>query len=435
MNSRAQAAFIVHRVINQGRSLQHSAPHHPTEVDRALIQELSFGTLRFYYRLKTVGENLLLSPLKPKYQDVFALLLVGLYQLAYTDIPEYAAVSETVSAAKSLKKPWAAGLINKTLRRFIREKDQLFTIVDKDVSSKYAHPLWFIRAIQKSWPNQWEEIIAANNSRPPMVLRVNSQKTSRNDYLSLLKESHITATIIADLPNAIQLEKPVPVKQLPKFNEGFVYIQDSAGQHAARLLNVEPNQRVLDACAAPGSKTTHLLETTSGLTALIAIDNDAKRIKRIEDNIKRLELSPKKIKLITADASNTAKWWDGNYFDRILLDAPCSATGIIRRHPDIKILRKDSDIPKQALEQMKLLRALWPLLKKGGVLLYSTCSILPEENEATINEFLLQHDDAKALPISVPSSIVLDHGCQLLPQKNGHDGFYYALLQKNSTTP
>lgn len=445
MNPRAQAALIVNQVTHKQRSLDtalsnlrskqpsgspRSVPLRRTEEDYGLIQELSYGTLRFYHRLKLIGEKLLLSPLKPKYQDVFALLLVGLYQLLYTDIPEYAAVSETVTGAKALKKPWATGLLNKTLRRFIKEKNEFLVLADKELSSRYAHPLWFIEAIQKAWPNDWETILAANNSRPPMVLRVNSRKISSEDYLSLLKEKHLSATQVPDLPYAIRLEKPVPVKQLPKFEEGFVYIQDSAGQYAAPLLDLKPQQRVLDACAAPGSKTTHILETEADLKALIAIDSDSNRMGRIKENIARLGLTGDNITLITADAADTKKWWDGSSFDRILLDAPCSATGTIRRHPDIKILRKESDIAQHAEVQMKLLNALWLLLKKDGLLLYSTCSILPEENENTIDKFLSGRSDAKALPIEIADSIVLNHGRQLLPKKNAHDGFYYVLLQK-----
>lgn len=445
MNPRAQAALIVNQVTHKQRSLDTAlsnlrskqpsgSPPRRTEEDYGLIQELSYGTLRFYYRLKLIGEKLLLSPLKPKYQDVFALLLVGLYQLLYTDIPEYAAVSETVTGAKTLKKPWATGLLNKTLRRFIKEKNEFLALADKELSSRYAHPLWFIEAIQKAWPNDWEIIIAANNSRPPMVLRVNSQKISCEDYLSLLKENHLSATRVPNLPYAIQLEKPVPVKQLPKFEEGFVYIQDSAGQYTARLLDLKPQQRVLDACAAPGSKTTHILETEVNLKALITIDSDSNRMGRIKENIARLGLATDNITLITADAADIQKWWDGRSFDRILLDAPCSATGTIRRHPDIKILRKESDVAQHAEVQIKLLDALWPLLKENGLLLYSTCSILPEENENTIDKFLSGRDDAKALPIEVGDSIALTHGRQLLPEENGHDGFYYALLQKARKT-
>lgn len=433
MNPRAQAACVVHHVVNKNRSLSTALSSKSllrTDENKALIQELSYGTLRFYYRLKPIAKKLLLSPLKQKYHDVFALLLVGLYQLIYTDIPEYAAVSETVSAAKSLKKPWARGLLNKTLRRFLKEKDTLLAATNNELSSKYAHPLWLIKAIKNSWPYHWYSIIESNNSRPPMILRVNSQQTSRDNYLSLLKENKIAATILSELPNAIALEKPMPVNLLPNFKDGFVYVQDSAGQYAAQLLDLKSGQCVLDACAAPGSKTTHILEIETNLKKLIAIDKDSNRIKQIKENIDRLKLSGNPVSLIIANATDTKKWWNGNLFDRILLDAPCSATGIIRRHPDIKILRKERDIIQHATEQTTLLNALWPLLKKEGLLLYSTCSILPTENESIIDTFLSERNDAKALPINVADSIKLTHGRQLLPKINHHDGFYYALLQK-----
>lgn len=427
MNVRAQAALIVKQVITQHRSLQNADMAHD---ERALIQELVYGTLRYYYRLEVIAKQLLLSPLKSKHQDLFALLLVGLYQLLYMNIPQYAAVSETVGAAQALKKPWARHLLNKTLRRFITEKNNLLKFADGNISSRYAHSVWFIDALKKAWPSEWQAILDANNSRPPMVLRVNSQKISRHDYSALLIEKNIAATIISELPNAIQLEKALPVNQLPKFNKGFCYIQDTAGQYAALLLNLKAKQRVLDACAAPGSKTTHILEIEPKLQKLIALDNDPRRSVRINENINRLGLSDDHVNLITADAAVTKEWWDGQLFDRILLDAPCSATGIIRRHPDIKILRNASDIPRHAAVQTQLLNALWPLLKKDGVLLYSTCSILPAENEAIIAKFLSKQKDATARPIAVADSLELPYGRQLLPKINGHDGFYYALLQK-----
>ena len=427
MNPRAQAALIVKQVITQRRSLQGANIVHD---ERALIQELVYGTLRYYYRLEVIAKQLLLSPLKAKHHDLFALLLVGLYQLLYMDIPAYAAVSETVSAVKSIKKPWASKLLNKTLRRFLKEKEKLIELANKDLPSRYAHPAWFIDALKKAWPTQWQTILEANNSRPPMVLRVNTQQISRADYLALLTANNIAATAIFDLPNAIQLEKSVPVKQLPKFNKGFVYIQDTAGQYAAQLLNLKPKQRVLDACAAPGSKTTSILETVRNLQALIAIDNDPQRIVKIKENIKRLGLPAERVNLITADATAIKKWWDGKLFDRILLDAPCSATGIIRRHPDIKILRQASDLPQHAAQQTTLLNALWPLLKKDGLLLYSTCSILPVENETIIAKFMSAHDNVTIVPIAMADSLELAYGRQLLPKIDSHDGFYYALLQK-----
>lgn len=431
MKARAQATVVIQSVIFQARSLSTALPPLLKNAkEPALVQELCYGTLRHYYRLKPIADALLLSPLKSKYNDVYCLLLIGLYQLLYMDIAQYAVVSETVAATKTLKKTWAKGLINKTLRRFLREKDALLTRADHSLSSQYAHPDWFIRTIKKDWPEHWMSLLEANNAQPPMTLRVNPHKISRDDYLALLTENNITATALPALDTAVLLDVPRAVTQLPGFKKGFFYVQDTAGQYTPSLLDLKPEQRVLDACAAPGSKTSHILETEPRLKQLVSIDNNSERLQKIKDNIDRLQLPHDRLALVLGDAAHTQPWWTGEPFDRILLDAPCSATGVIRRHPDIKLLRKEDDIPQHGVQQHELLTALWPLLAPGGKLLYSTCSVLKAENEDVIRQFLASHTDAQPIPIHISGSVPTSIGCQLLPTTKGSDGFYYALLEK-----
>ncbi len=435
MNTRAIAATIINDVITHHRSLsavlEDPAKKLAHSSDGAHIKELCFGTLRWYYRLKAIAKCLLFKPIEKKNHDIFCLLLIGLYQLIYINTPEYAAVSETVSGAKALKKPWATGLLNKTLRRFIDEKERIIATVDRELSQRYAHPQWLLNKIKDAWPNDWKDILTANNCRAPMTLRINQQKTTREDYLALLKEKDIAANSIDELPFAVQLEEPTQTSALPKFKEGYCYVQDQAGQYAARLLDVKKGMRILDACAAPGSKTSLILETQPELEKLVAVDKDPIRLQKIKQNIERLQLPHQQLHLILADAAHTKQWWTGDPFDRILIDAPCSATGVIRRHPDIKLLRQEEDIQQQADQQIHLLNTLWPLLKKQGLALYSTCSVLPEENEKLIAKFLAKHNDAKSIPIELTHGIKLTHGHQILPTQNQMDGFYYALLVKN----
>lgn len=437
------AAKLLSKVIFKKNSLsavfEESKELADESVDRPFIQEICYGVLRWYYKLVAIENRLLHKPLKSNQSELQCLLLIGLYQLMYMSVPEYAVVSNTVSAVKSLKKSWAAGLVNKILRRFIREKDSILLEVDKNIVARFAHPQWLIDEIKKAWPQQWEKILEANNKRAPMTLRVNRLKISAADYLQKLSESGISGFVLDKCasseknkypPQAIQLEKSVPVSQLPGFSEGLCSIQDASGQNVAFLLDLTPGQRVLDACAAPGSKTCHILEMEPKLEALFAIDKDPERITKIKENINRLGHKDKNIRLISADASQTQEWWDGELFDRILLDAPCSATGVIRRHPDIKILRRPEDIEQLVQEQRLLINGLWPLLKPTGKLVYSTCSVLPQENQQQINEFLLHHKDARHGEISIKNGLHLKYGHQLLPELNGPDGFYFCILEK-----
>lgn len=430
MYPRAIAAQVVHQVIYFQRSLSVVLKNiHPSD-DKTLIKELCFGTLRWFHRLEAIANRLLIKPIKTKDRIIFCLLLIGLYQLIYMHTPHYAAVSETVSASKYINKSWAAALLNKTLRRFINEQQKILNDIDKIQVARFSHPQWLIDKIKQDWPKDWENILLENNQHPPMFLRVNHLKISRDNYLKLLLQHDIAAEIVPDLENAIQLAKPLPVDDIMGFHEGFCSVQDGSSQKIVDLLDLKPGQSVLDACAAPGGKTSHILETESTIKKLIAIDSDPERLNKVKKNIVRLQLDHSHFRLVLADANHTKEWWDGHLFDRILLDAPCSGTGVIRRHPDIKILRQPEDIEKIAQQQLHLLNSLWPLLRPNGKLLYTTCSILLQENEGTVSRFLHKRHNAKIILIPKNWGHHLSHGNQLLPGEKNLDGFYYAVIKK-----
>lgn len=430
INSRVTAIKLLLRVIEDGHSLTSVLATADLQHTQAnLVKELCFGVCRWYFRLKILADALLSKSLRAKDHDVYLLILLGLYQLLHLSIPQHAAVLETVEAAKVLKKPWATKLINGVLRAFLRQKDRGSAAADNTLVGRYAHPQWMIDNISAAWPDAKEFILDANNQHPPLCLRVNALQVTREDYLKQLAEMRIDAIDVADAPYAVILDRPQDVSQLPGFREGLFSVQDSSAQFAAPLLSLMPGQRVLDACAAPGGKTTHILEIEPNLDSLIAIDKEEARVTRIKSNVQRLNLSPI-VQYHVADALETSKWWDGKHFDRILLDAPCSGTGVIRRHPDIKLLRQPEDIPKLAQQQQALLEALWPLLKSGGVLLYATCSIFPEENEKVMQAFLSRHADAQEQLIVATWGIAVRHGRQILTGYENRDGFYYARLIK-----
>jgi len=343
--------------------------------------------------------------------------------------PDHAAVSETVAACEQLGKKWAKGLFNAVLREFLRKKEATLDKVDKNLTAKFSHPKWLLEKIKSAWPDHWQEILSANNDRPPLTLRINLAKISRDDYLKQLSGLDIEASEHKISQTAVTLAKPISVFDIPGFSDGIVSVQDAASQLAAELIDLKPGLRILDACAAPGGKAAHILECEAELEELIALDIDERRLGKVKQNFKRIGLHGK---LLCGDAANPPSWWDGQQFDRILLDAPCSATGIIRRHPDIKWLRKESDIKKLALTQMQMLAALWPLLKQGGMLLYSTCSILPTENAELIAHFLDEYSDASEIPINKEWGVALPKGRQLLPGLEDTDGFFYARLQKQT---
>ncbi len=399
--------------------------------DQALVKEYCFGVLRWYERLKSIAALLIYKPLKSREQEIAALLLVGLYQLIYLNTPSHAAVSETVAAAQVLKKAWAKGLINQGLRQFLKRKNFFLEKADADETGRFSHPRWMIDAIKTAWPEYWESILTENNNHAPLFLRVNLRKNSREEYQARLWQHQINSFIVEDSPTALRLDQPRAVELLPGFSEGCCSVQDLASQYIVELLNLKPRQRILDACAAPGGKTCHILEAASDLTELIAIDQKAERLRRVEENIQRLQLPLQALRLLTADAAQPEQWWDGRHFDRILLDAPCSGTGVIRRHPDIKILREPSDIIASARQQKRLLTVLWPLLKPGGLLLYTTCAIFTEENTEIIESFCRDNHDAVPLPIDLKQGIPQKIGHQLLPTAQSTDGFYYALLTKS----
>ncbi len=390
-----------------------------SERDRPLLAALVLGSLRWHYRLEWQARRLLERPLKPRQATLAALLRVGLLQLQELRVPAHAAVSATVDAAALIGERGARGLVNAVLRRFQRERAQLEQAALDDPEARFAHPLWLIDALRADHPGEWQQIVAANNAAPPLWLRVNLMRTTRAAYIEKLASAGVRGTPGPDVESAVLVAEPVGVEALPGFRAGEVSVQDLSAQRAALLVEIAPGQRILDACAAPGGKTGHILEATAGRAEVWAVDRDASRIGLVRDNLDRLGLTAK---LVTADATSPQAWWDGTPFDRILIDAPCSASGIIRRHPDIKILRRVVDVDRVIALQARLLRALWPLLAPGGRLLYATCSVLRRENDGQIAAFRAEEPGIEAA-----AGVA---AVQLLPEEAGGDGFYYAWLRK-----
>ena len=423
---RAAVAEVLAQILRGKGSLSSLLPtvqHQVAEQDRPLLQELCFGTCRYYPQLSAYVECLVDKPLRAKDSDVQALLLLGLYQLLHTRIPDHAALGETVEVTRYLKKTWATSLVNGVLRKFQRDKPKLDDLLARNLAFNTNHPAWLEGVLRKNWPDQLGQILTANNSHPPFSLRVSTQKISRDDYLALLLKENINATPTQFSPYGINLEQACDPRKLPFFNEGWISVQDEAAQLSADLLQLSPNLRVLDACCAPGGKTGHILEIEPSLQ-VTALDAEERRLGRVRENLARLEVNAK---VICGDGTKT-DWWDGERFDRILLDAPCSATGIIRRHPDIKVLRTPEDITKLAELQGQLLDNLWPLLKPEGLLVYATCSVMPRENTQVIEAFLKRQPQAKSATLVADWGIPQAFGRQLLPTADGHDGFYYAVL-------
>lgn len=423
--ARAIAAGVVAEVIHGGRLLDQAL--NAASARTPLIQELAYGTLRWAMQLQAIAARLFSKPLRSKDADVSALLLIGLYQLLYMRTQEYAAVSETVSAVTVLGKAWYRELINACLRRFLREKNVMLADIHADPALAYSHPYWLLRELQRDWPDHWRAVLSANNEHPPMALRVNQREVTREKYLERLRAEGLEATALAHSDSAVVLAQPLAVTALPGFAEGWVSVQDEAAQLAVTLLDLQPGQRVLDACAAPGGKLCHILERCPALAEVVALDKEPLRLPLIEQNLARLQLNAR---VLTADASDSDAWWDGRVFDRILLDAPCSATGVIRRHPDIKLHRNPAEVSRLRAQQAAILDGVWPLLTRGGKLLYVTCSILAAENEQQVRDFLAQHPDAAPVVLSLPFALARDPGMQILPGQEGMDGFYYACLQK-----
>lgn len=427
--ARALAAEIIARVLLDGRYLDTAldGARAAQTLDAALfplVQELAYGTLRWFHQLAGVAALFLSRPFKRKDADVHALLLTGLYQLRYMRVADHAAVNTTVSAADLLNKAWSKGVLNACLRAYQREMERVERAIAASAELRYSHPLWLIETIRRDYPNDWERVLAANNERPPMTLRVNTARITREEYQALLAAHGIDAHPHPSVDSALVLAQPRPVNDLPGFLDGQVSVQDAAAQLAAILLDAQPGHRVLDACAAPGGKAAHILERTPGLGELVALDIDATRLARVRDNFARLHVTAR---VIAADATDGTRWWDGIPFDRILLDVPCSATGVIRRHPDIKVRRRQADLVQLRETQTRLLEAVWPCLAPGGKLLYATCSILDEENAGQVTAFLRRH--ANAIPERMPIATE-PTGSQILPGQDEMDGFYYACLRK-----
>lgn len=431
--ARAAAALVLHQVRDHGQSLtrvlQHSCPPH-APADQALIQEMSYGALRQLPRLEALTAQLLERPLRADDRDLESLIMIGLHQLTAMNTPAHAAVSATVDATRIIRKTSKSGLVNALLRRFLRERDALLERVEQEPRVRWLFPDWLLQRLQHDWPADWERIVAASNGRPPMSLRVNRTRITPEAYLAQLAAADIGASPLPGCDTALMLDLPRPTRELPGHDTGLVSVQDSGAQLAASLLDARPGQRVLDACAAPGGKTAAILERAGNALDLTAVDSDPARLETVRANLSRLGLDAR---VIQGDASAPAAEWADQPFDRILLDAPCSATGVIRRHPDIKWLRRPDDIAALAALQSRMLEALWPLLAPGGQLLYATCSLLAEENQVRIADFLARRPDARERPLAPVRGQPRSHGIQLLPTIGGSDGFFYALIEKRIT--
>lgn len=428
---RAVAAQVLAATMADGRSLSQSLPEGLERVearDRALLQQLCYGTLRSFHRMQGVLQQLLSKPLKSKDADLHALLLCGAYQLLEMRTPDHAAISSTVDACRQLKKNWATGLVNGVLRRCAREQATLLESLSP--AQAHSHPQWLFDAVCKHWPEHCEQVFVANNQPPPMTLRVNRQHTSVDAYITELATLGLEASPGKLANTAVYLNTAQNVEQLPGFSEGRVSVQDEAAQIAAGILAPAAGARVLDACSAPGGKCCHLLEMQPELAELVAMDSDAERLLRVDENLKRLGLEAR---LVQGDAGAPGDTLGSSGFDHILLDAPCSGSGVIRRHPDIKLLRRVTDIQSLAEIQMKMLLALWPLLKPGGSLLYVTCSILPEENSLVVRRFLDETNDADYEMPDFLWGIDCSPGRQILPAIDGADGLYFARLVKRAS--
>jgi len=417
-------------VVKQGRSLddalQITSANSPKldERDKGLYRALAYGVCRWYYALQTVIADYLKKPFKQKDLDLEVILLIGLYQIAMMKIDHHASVNETVKLTQWQNKGWAKGLVNAVLRGIIREGISM-----QRGFEEISYPAWIRSKLAKDWPEQRMQILQAGNQHAPMSLRLDIRQRSMESCLHYLRQQLITAVQHDVVETALLLDEPCHVEQLPGFSDGILSVQDPATQLAATLLDCRPGMRVLDACAAPGGKTVQILQSTDDLE-LIALDQHPSRLERVDENLKRAK---RKAQLICGDASSPAEWFDGRFFDRILADVPCSASGVIRRHPDIKLLRRADDIDVLVKTQRRILSALWQLLKPGGLMVYSTCSIFKDENERQIDWFVQKYDNGS---VSGPNSVQWGEqrlwGRQILPGSHNMDGFYYACLQKTA---
>jgi len=423
-NERLHALKILTSLMVDNASLSQLMPA-SAEVS-PMTKEICFGFCRHYFRLEAIADCLVEK--RPKAIEVWIALLMGLYQLHFMHIPDYAVVKETVALLEKIKKGWAKGLINAVLRNFCRQKTEILAQLASDTVFVYGQPPGLLQHLKTDWPKDWQNIAKANDAHPPMTLRVNLQKNSTAEYLQHLQAAGIEAYAHPVAKEGITLLTPCDVYNLPGFTDGWASVQDAAAQLAVSLLDLRPGQRVLDACCAPGGKTCHMLESEPNLALCMALDVDPKRLKRVEDNLKRLNL---KATLLQGDALFPERWWNRELFDRILLDAPCSATGVIRRHSDIKLLRTENEITAVVKIQQEMLHSLWPLLAPGGLMVYATCSVIADENEKQIAEFMASHSDCKLVKETYEWGRATGHGQQILPGEQGMDGFFYSVLVKD----
>jgi 16S rRNA (cytosine967-C5)-methyltransferase len=430
----ADAARAIASVAFSGRSTGAVLREYEEIAQRAAVRAITLGTLRWYLRLAPAVDKLLSHP-QGVADEIRALLVVSAHQIEYSRNAPQLTAHAAVDATRILSQGRASGLVNAVLRRFVAEQATLLGEVDRKLAGRTAHPQWLVKLLEQAWPQSCESILTANNEHPPLVLRVDLSRKTVSSYIEELAAADIAASAIDWAPAAVLIERPVAVGSLPGFSEGIVSVQDSGAQLAAKLLDARPGMRVLDACAAPGGKTGHLLEHTPDLAEVVAIDVDADRVGRIEENLQRLG---RRAQLEVADIRQPESFWDGRTFDRILVDAPCSSTGVIRRHPDIKLLRRVTDIATFASVQEQILRSASKMLAPGGRLVYCTCSLLPAENEETV-ERLLRADSSvgvAAMPRAAelaPGAVDRRIGIQLIPgTRAGSDGFYYACLEKTT---
>ena len=429
IDTRALAAGVLADVALHGMSLRERLQPAQSKLadarDRAFLTALCNEGARWWLRFDKALDGLLQQPLRKREPALHTLLVLGLVQLEILRLPPHAAVAATVEATRALGRGGFAKLANAVLRRWLRERDSSNIRLDRDAGTRSAHPRWLIDTLARDWPEHAEAILAANNTSSPPMLRVNARRTTRDALLAALARAGCEAQPHAFLRDGITLASNTDVTRLPGFAEGHFSVQDGAAQCAADLLDLHEGLRVLDACAAPGGKACHMLERAD--VELVALDVDPRRTGSIRANLERLGLQGD---VRTGDAGDPEPWWDGKPFDRILLDAPCSATGVIRRHPDIKLHRRAGDIAQLAAGQRRLLDALWPLLAQGGRLVYATCSLLREENEHVVDGFLCTRADARVRAFEWPVGQEAGPGRQILPGEGGLDGMFYAVIAK-----
>lgn len=431
-NVRSIAAVILLAVIDDKKSLNTLLPLHSKELsaeDKAQLQNLCFGACRHFFSINALSKILLDKPLPEKGRLTQGLLWIGLYQLAYSHMPEHAAIHQTVAACDDLKQTPFKKLVNALLRRFQREKNELLNDLTSSDVPAFEHPKWLLKKLKKDWPENWQDIARQANRQAPMALRVNTHKQDISKYIQTLKDTNLECHPGKLANTSVYLAKPTNVFDLPGFTQGYCSVQDEAAQLAGQILAPKAGESVLDACCAPGGKTGHLLEYSHGQAHITALDSDAKRLQRVHENLERLGYSAK---VLQGEAQAPENWWDGKQYDAILLDVPCSATGVIRRHPDIKLLRQREDIDNLAQLQQAILIKAWDLLKPGGRLLYATCSITQAENQNNIEAFLQTHSDSSLDTLNFSDGLDTGFGWQFFPNENAQDGFFYALLRKKA---